>query len=123
MERKIHFDVPNIGDLEREYLMDALNSRYVSTIGSYLDKFEPKFAEKLGSKGAVAMQSGTSCLHMSLYELGLGPDDEIIVPVTTFIASINPVVYVGAKPVFVDVDADTWNMDPKKIEAAISTLR
>lgn len=120
MERKINFDVPNISNVEKEYMIKALDSRYVSTIGAFLDEFEVKMQQYLKCGKAVATQSGTAALHISLHELGLGPGDEVIVPVTTFIASINPLIYVGAKPVFVDVDADTWNICPEKIERAVS---
>ncbi len=67
------------------------------------------------------MQSGTAALHMALYELGIGENDEVIVPSLTFIATINPVLYVGAKPVIVDVDSETWNIDPEEIKKAITS--
>ena len=74
----------------------------------------------MGVKKAVAVQSGTAAIHIALYKLGIGPGDEVIVPALTFVATINPVVYVGAKPVFVDVDLETWNIDPEKIEEVIT---
>lgn len=120
MDRKIDFDVPNISNVEKEYILKALDSRFVSTIGPHLNEFEEKFTRYLKCKKSAATQSGTAALHISLYELGIGPGDEVIVPVTTFIASINPLLYVGAKPVFVDVDEETWNMLPDQIEQAIT---
>ncbi|MFH1282642.1 MAG: aminotransferase class V-fold PLP-dependent enzyme, partial [bacterium] len=73
-----------------------------------------------GAKEAVSTQSGTAALHIALHELGVGPGDEVIVPVSTFIATVNPVKYVGAKPVFVDVNSHTWNIDTSKIEKALT---
>lgn len=120
MSRNIYLDAPNIGDLEKQYLTKAIDSGYVSTIGPYVSEFENKFAKYLVTKNAVSLQSGTSAIHMSLYELGIGKGDEVIVPALTFVATVNPVIYVGAKAVFVDVDIKTWNIDPHKIENKIT---
>lgn len=120
MYKQISLDAPNIGELEKEYIDKAIDSGYVSTIGSYVSEFEEKFARYLEAKGAVATQSGTAAIHIALSELGIGKDDEVIVPVLTFVATVNPVVYVGAQPVFVDVDSHTWNIDPKEIEKAVT---
>lgn len=120
MCNKIFLDAPNIGGCERKYLNEALRTGYVSTIGPFVQKFEERFAAYLGATKAVTTQSGTAAIHMALYELGVGPGDEVIVPVLTFVAAVNPVVYVGAKPVFVDVDIETFTIDSKKIEEAIT---
>jgi len=120
MYKQILLDAPNIGELEKEYINKAIDSGYVSTIGPYVPEFEKKLAGYLNVKGAVATQSGTSAIHVALSELGIGRDDEVIVPVLTFVATVNPIVYVGATPVFVDVDIKTWNIDPKKIKKAIT---
>lgn len=120
MSRQIYLDAPNLGRLEKHYLDDAIDSGYVSTIGPFVSKFEEKFAKYLGGKKAVSTQSGTAALHVALYELGIGEGDEVIVPALTFIATVNPVVYVGAKPVFVDVDIKTWNISPDKITKKIT---
>jgi len=119
-DQKIHLDAPNIGRLEKEYISKAIDSGYVSTIGPYVSEFEEKFSGYLGTRGAVATQSGTAAIHMALSELGIGRGDEVVVPVLTFVATVNPVIYVGAEPVFVDVDIDTWNIDPKEVEKAIT---
>ena len=74
----------------------------------------------MGVEKAVSVQSGTAALHMALYQLGIGPGDEVIVPALTFVATVNPVIYVGAKPVFVDVDIKTWNISPAEIEKHIT---
>ena len=120
MYKKIHLDAPNIGGLEKKYLNKAIDSGYVSTIGPYVSNFEEKFARYLGVKNAVSTQSGTSAIHIALYELGIGEGDEVIVPALTFIATVNPVTYLGANPVFVDVDIKTWNISPEEIRKKIT---
>ncbi len=118
---KAHLDAPNLGNLEKKRLTKVIDIGYVSTIGPFVSEFEEAFAKYIGTKRAVSLQSGTAALHMALYELGIGKDDEVIVPSLTFIATINPVLYVGAKPVIVDVDPETWNMDPERIKKAITS--
>ncbi|MCL5062032.1 MAG: LegC family aminotransferase [Nitrospirae bacterium] len=120
MSKEIYLDAPNIGHLEKEYINRAADSGYVSTVGPYVTEFEEEFAGYLDAKKAVSTQSGTAAIHIALYELGIGSGDEVIVPTLTFIATVNPVVYVGAVPVFVDVDSETWNIDPAQIEKAIT---
>jgi len=118
--REIILDAPNLGELERKRVDECLDSTFVSTVGSYVPEFEKKFSEYNNSGFAVSTQSGTAAIHMALYELGIGKGDEVIAPSLTFIASINPILYTGATPVFVDVDEKTWNIDPEKIEEAIT---
>ena len=118
---KIELDAPNRGEKKEEYLVRCIDSGYVSTHGPFVPEFEEKFASYLGVKRAVSTQSGTAAIHMALYELGIGPGDEVIVPVLTFVATVNPVMYVGATPVFVDVDPETWNIDPEKIKKFITS--
>jgi perosamine synthetase len=120
MYREIYLDAPNVGQLEKDYICKAIDSGYISTIGPFVTEFEEKFAQYLGSDKAVSTQSGTAAIHMALYELGIGAGDEVIVPALTFIATVNPVMYVGANPVFVDVDINTWNIDPDEIEKTIT---
>jgi len=117
---KIFLDDPNLGELEKEYLIKAVDSNFISTIGPFVTKFEDKFAEYIGADKAVSTQSGTAAIHMALYQLGVADDDEVIVPAITFIATINPILFVRAKPVIIDVDPLTWNIDPREIKKAIS---
>jgi perosamine synthetase len=119
-KQRVFLDDPVLGSLEKEYLVRAIDSTYVSTVGPFVPEFEEKFAAYVGAKRAVAVQSGTAALHMALYQLGIGPGDEVIVPSLTFIASVNPVLYVGARPVIVDVDPNTWTMSPSAVEAVIN---
>ncbi|MFH2138221.1 MAG: aminotransferase class I/II-fold pyridoxal phosphate-dependent enzyme [Candidatus Omnitrophota bacterium] len=121
MYRQIYLDAPNVGEIEKRYLNQAIDTGYVSTIGPFVPQFEEKIAGYLGVQKGVSVQSGTAALHISLYELGIGCEDEVIVPVLTFVATVNPVKYVGATPVFVDVDADTWNIIPEEIEKKITS--
>ena len=120
MSRTIYLEAPCIGEPEKEFLCRAIDSGFVSTIGPFVDEFEALFSDYIASLKAVSVQSGTAALHIALHELGIGPGDEVIVPALTFIASVNPVMYVGATPVIVDVDRETWNIDPALLEAAIT---
>lgn len=120
MFKKIELDAPNVGILEKRYIAKAIDEGYVSTIGPFVKKFEERFAKYIGVKKAVSTQNGTSAIHISLYEFGIGKADEVIVPALTFVASVNPILYVGAKPVFVDVDKITWTIDPGEIKKCIT---
>ncbi|SHJ53196.1 LegC family aminotransferase [Desulfofundulus thermosubterraneus] len=117
---RIPLDAPNIGELEKQYVLRALESGYVSSIGPLVSEFEERFAGYVGARYAVATVNGTAAIHLALRLLGIGPGDEVIVPALTFIATANPVVYVGAIPVVVDVNPLTWNIDPDGVERAVT---
>ncbi|MCL5935526.1 MAG: LegC family aminotransferase [Firmicutes bacterium] len=119
-EYSIYLDAPNIGELEKKYVIHALESGYVSSVGPMVTEFEERFASYVGAPYAVATVNGTAALHLALRLLDIGPGDEVIVPDLTFIATANPVLYVGATPVVVDVDPLTWNIDPAEVEKAIT---
>jgi len=120
MFKKIELDAPCVGTMEKEYLCKAIDSGFISTFGPYVPEFETKMADYLGIKSCVAVQSGTAAIYMALYQLGIGHGDEVIVPALTFTATVNPVLYVGATPVIVDVDEMTWNINPEKIMEAVT---
>jgi perosamine synthetase len=120
MTRTVYLDTPNVGSLEKKYLCRAVDSGYVSTIGPFVPEFEARFAKLVDVKAASATQSGTAALHVALHELDIGPGDEVIVPALTFVATVNPIIYTGAKPVFADVDPLTWTIDPICAERLIS---
>lgn len=120
MKRQVYLDEPNVGKSEKKALCKAIDTGHVSTFGPHVPNFEEKFARFLGIDKAVSVQSGTAALHIALYELGIGRGDEVIVPALTFVATVNPVMYVGAKPVFADVDPETWNIEPSDIERKIT---
>jgi len=118
---ELYLDSPNLGELEKEYILKAIDSNFVSTVGPFVPEFEEKFARYLGVTSCVAVQSGTAAIHVALYEVGIKEGDEVIVPAITFVATVNPIIYCGATPVFVDIDKNTWNIDPKEIEKAITS--
>ncbi|MBI4309255.1 MAG: aminotransferase class I/II-fold pyridoxal phosphate-dependent enzyme [Candidatus Omnitrophica bacterium] len=120
MFKEIQLDAPSLGEIEKKYLCQAIDSGFISSVGPFIPEFERKMADYLGVKGAAALQSGTAAIYMALYELGLGPGDEVIVPALTFAATVNPVLYAGATPVIVDVDIKTWNIDPARVKEAVT---
>jgi perosamine synthetase len=111
---------PWLGGKERQLLDECARSGWVSSKGKFVAEFEEAFARYCGVKHGVATSSGTTALHLALACLDIGPGDEVIVPTLSFIATANVVTYCGAKPVFVDSVADTWNMDPAAVEKAIT---
>ena len=111
----IPLSVPNFEGNESKYVSDAVTQGWVSTGGAYVEKFEDMIAQYTNSPMAVACQSGTAGLHLSLIEAGVGSDDMVIVPTLTFIAAVNPVKYVHAEPVFMDCD-DSLCMDADKLK-------
>jgi perosamine synthetase len=117
----IHIASPELSGNEKLYVNECLDSTWISSAGRFIGEFERAFADACGSKHAVATNNGTTALHLILAALNIGPGDEVIVPVLTYIATANAVRYCGAEPVFVDVEPDTMNMDPRQFEAAITT--
>ena len=107
---------------EIKYLTGCINSGWISSAGKYVRKFEEDFAAYIGCEHGVALHTGTAALHLSLAVLDIGKGDEVIVPDLTFAATANAVLYMGAKPVLVDVEKDTWNIDPGLIEEKISSM-
>src|SRR5262245_56295138 len=115
----IYMAKPQIGDDEKKAVMEVLDSGIIAQ-GPRVKAFEEGFAAMCGTKHAIATTSGTTALHVALLAHGIGRDDEVITSAFTFIASANSILFVGAKPVFVDIDPRTFNIDPSKIEAAIT---
>lgn len=111
---------PVIGEEEVAYVTDAVRSGWVSSIGPYLKRFEHDFARFAGTRHAIAVCNGTVALHLGLHALGIGPGDEVIIPDLTFAATAHAVLQVNATPVFVDVSAESWCMDPRAVERALS---
>jgi perosamine synthetase len=116
----IHIASPDLSGNEKAYVNECLDSTWISSAGHFIGDFERDFASLCGSKHAVATNNGTTALHLVLAALNIGPGDEVIVPVLTYIATANAVRYCGAEPIFVDVEPDTMNMDPRLFEAAIT---
>jgi dTDP-4-amino-4,6-dideoxygalactose transaminase len=110
---------PEMGLEERDSVWSALTSGQLAQ-GAQVKEFEERFAAFVGAPYAVATSSGTTALHLALLGLGIGPGDEVVTVSFTFTATVSPILHVGATPVFVDVEADTFTMDPAGIEAAIT---
>lgn len=111
---------PALVGREREYVLDCMDSTWISSNGKYLARFESDFAKFCGVRHAISCCNGTVAVHLALLAHGLGSGDEVIVPTLTYVATANPVVYCGATPVFVDAEPRTWNMDPELVAEAIT---
>lgn len=118
--KRISVAQPRLGGNEKKYVLDCLDTNWISSNGKYIGAFEESFAKFCGVGHAIATNNGTTALHLALVALGLQPGDEVIVPTVTYIATANAVRYCGATPVLVDVCADTMNIDPAVIEAKIT---
>lgn len=119
LTQRIFLSPPDVGPLERQALLDAFDSNWIAPLGPDVDAFEAEFAARVGVSAAAALSSGTAGLHLGLVLLGVGPGDEVFVPTLTFAATANAVVYVGARPVFIDCDPATWTLDPKLLQATL----
>jgi perosamine synthetase len=117
----VPLSVPEIGGNEWKYIKECLDTNWVSSAGSFVDRFEESLAAFVGSKFAVATINGTAALHIALLIAGVKPDDEVLVPALTFIAPVNAVRYVGAWPVFIDAEPNYWQMDPEKMAEFLKT--
>ncbi len=117
---RLYLSVPHMGGTEERYVREAFASNWLSTVGPNLDAFELEFAARIG-RPAVAVGSGTAAVHLGLRLLGVGPGDEVLVSDLTFVASVNPIRYLGATPVFVDCDPETWTLSPALLERALET--
>lgn len=111
---------PDIDEKELQKVTDCVKSGWISSIGKYVTEFEDSFSRFCETPHGVACSNGTTALHLALLVLGIGSGDEVICPTLTFVASANTIVYTGAKPVFVDSEPRTWNMDVDQIRAKIS---
>ena len=120
MARRIPVASPSLAGNERDYVLDCLDTTWISSAGKYVARFEEAFAEFCQVEHALGCCNGTVALHLALMAMDVGPGDEVIVPTLTFVATANAVAYCGARPVFVDSEPETWNMDPTQIEAKIS---
>jgi perosamine synthetase len=112
--------VPLLGKKELEYVVDCIKTNWISSKGKYVEEFENKFAKYCNCKYGVSTTSGTTAIHLALASIGLKKGDEVIVPAFTMISSVFPIVYCGAKPVLVDAESETWNMNTDQIEEKIN---
>src|SRR3990170_1180698 len=110
---------PVLGNKELQYVTEVVRSGWISSKGSFIERFEEGFARYCGAKYGVAVCNGTVALHLALAVVGVGSKDEVIVPDFTMIACANVVAYLGARPAFVDAESETWCIDPSLIESKI----
>lgn len=119
--KRILVSGPSITQKEIDYVAEATGNAWNENAYKYVREFENKFAEYVGVKYSIATSSCTGALHLAILALGIGKGDEVIVPDATWFATVEPVYYVGAKAVYVDVDPQTWCIDPTKIESKINS--
>lgn len=117
---KIPLARPYLSGNESKYVNECLKTKWISSLGKFVNKFEENFAQFCGCRYGIATSNGTVALHLALQALGIGEGDEVIVPDLTFIATANAVKYTGAQPVLVDSEISTWNLDPMLIENKIT---
>ncbi len=119
-KEKIYLSSPHIGELEQEYVREAFATNWVAPLGPHVDGFEKELCEIVGAKHGAALSSGTAAIHLALILAGVQRDDDVIVSSFTFSASVNPIRYIGANPVFIDSERQSWNMDPAILADALA---
>ena len=123
MQKKIWLSKPHIGNKEFEYVKEAFNSNWIAPLGPNVDNFEDELKSYTGINNIAALVSGTSAIHLALILLKVQNEDNVICQSLTFSASANPIVYQGAKPIFIDSEKDTWNMDPILLKTALEEAK
>ncbi|XMB27398.1 aminotransferase class I/II-fold pyridoxal phosphate-dependent enzyme [Paenibacillus sp. BR2-3] len=116
---RIYLSPPHMSGREQEYINDAFDSNWIAPLGPNVDAFEEEIAAYTGVRGAVALSSGTAAIHIALHLLNVGKGDRVFCSSLTFVASANPICYLGAEPIFIDSEPDTWNMSPIALERAL----
>ncbi len=121
MENKpILLSTPHMGEQELEFVKEAFNTNWIAPVGPHINAFETEFCQIVRSKYGTAVSSGTAALHLALRLVGVEPGDEVFCSTLTFIASASPIIYLGAKPVFIDSDRVSWNMNPHLLRKALA---
>ena len=120
MKQQILLSTPHMGELELKFVQEAFDTNWVAPVGPNIDAFEQEFSQAIGSQSAAALSSGTAALHLALKLVGVEAGDEVFCSTFTFVASASPITYLGAKPVFIDSDRLSWNMDPNLLESALA---
>jgi len=120
MAERIYLSPPHMSGEELKEVQQAFADNWIAPAGPHLQAFEAHVCDYTGAHQAVALSSGTAALHLALLALGVQPGDEVFVSTLTFIGSVNPIVYVGAQPVFIDSEPDSWNMDPQLLADALA---
>ena len=117
-EKKIWLSSPTMHGPELEYVTEAYETNWMSTVGKNIDAVEQKVCQKIGCKYAVALSAGTAALHLAVKLAGVKQGERVFCSDLTFDATVNPVVYEGGIPVFIDSERETWNMDPEALKKA-----
>ena len=117
--QRIFLSPPHMSGKEQEYINEVFKSNYIAPLGEYVNKFEASVSSYAGAPDALALNSGTSAIHLALRVLGIGAGDVVLASTFTFMASVSPVLYQGATPVFVDSD-ESWNLSPELLKKAIA---
>lgn len=113
MNKRIFLSAPHMSGNELKYIEKVFESNYIAPLGEYVNKFENSIIEYTGTKNALAVNTATSAIHLSLRVLGIKKDDDVLASTFTFIGSVNAILYQGANPVFIDSDEETWNLSPQ----------
>ena len=121
MDKFIPVNEPSIGQREKDLLIECIETGWISSEGPFVEKFEESFSKKVDRKFGISCSSGTAALDLAVTSLDIGPGDEVIMPTFTIISCASAVIKRGAKPVLVDSDPDTWNMNVKAIEDLITS--
>ncbi|MGI5880020.1 MAG: DegT/DnrJ/EryC1/StrS family aminotransferase [Syntrophomonadaceae bacterium] len=116
--KRIYLSPPHMSGKEQEYIKEAFDTNWIAPLGPHVTAFENEVAAYAGTQGALALSSGTAGLHLALRLLGVGAGDRVFCSSLTFIGSVNPILYQGAIPVFIDSEPDSWNMSPAALEKA-----
>lgn len=117
--QRIFLSPPHMSGKEQEYINEVFKSNYIAPLGEYVNKFEASVSSYVGAPDALALNSGTSAIHLALRVLGIGAGDVVLASTFTFMASVSPILYQGATPVFVDSD-ESWNLSPELLKKAIA---
>ncbi|MFW2347212.1 MAG: DegT/DnrJ/EryC1/StrS family aminotransferase, partial [Wenyingzhuangia sp.] len=119
MRNKIYLSPPDLKGNERSLVTEVFESNWIAPQGPMINTFENKLSQMVGSSYAIALNSATAAIHLGLQVLGVGQDDKVLCSTFTFVASVNPIRYVGAIPILVDIESESWNICPVLLEKAI----
>ena len=123
LDQRIYLSPPCMSGTELDYVREVFDQNWIAPVGPHLTRFEETFTKELGGGHAVALASGTSAIHLALVIAGVQPGDEVICPSMTFVASCNPIRYVGAEPVFIDCDSESWQIAPNELAGFLRRRR
>ena len=117
--QRIYLSPPHMSGAEERLVAEAFATNWIAPVGPHVDAFEREFAAAVGAPHAAALSSGTAALHVALRLVGVQPGDQVFVSTLTFVASVSPILYLGATPVFLDSERESWNMDPALLAEAL----